>query len=189
LGAGESLADKNDRTPARVTYLRSNITNPDLTLHWLGSIPANKETETERKTMNESPTANRDQIALGGNRKNAHDNLVHAGEFTKIENTAIVYVLRGWFGALIRPENATEIVQASDDVWANQTLFEHFDSELNSDATTRTPESRAVLAELKARAEAAQERLNKLIGDTDEDERINELTDKNVKEVLDKLGF
>ena len=139
--------------------------------------------------MNESPTANRDQIALGGNRKNAHDNLVHAGEFTKIENTAIVYVLRGWFGALIRPENATEIVQASDDVWANQTLFEHFDSELNSDPTTRTPESRAVLAELKARAEAAQERLNKLIGDTDEDERINELTDKNVKEVLDKLGF
>ena len=139
--------------------------------------------------MNESPTANRDQIALGGNRKNAHDNLVHAGEFTKIENTAIVYVLRGWFGALIRPENATEIVQASDDVWANQTLFEHFDSELNSDPTTRTPESLAVLAELKARAEAAQERLNKLIGDTDEDERINELTDKNVKEVLDKLGF
>ena len=139
--------------------------------------------------MNESPTANHDQIALGGNKKNAHDNLVHAGEFTKIENTAIVYVLRGWFGALIRPENATEIVQASDDVWANQTLFEHFDNELNSDATTRTPESRAVLAELKARAEAAQERLKKLIGDTDEDERINELTDKNVKEVLDKLGF
>jgi len=65
-------------------------------------------------------------------RKNARDNLRHAGEFTKIENTAIVYVLRGWFGALIRPENSTEIVQASDDVWAKQTLFEHFDSELNS---------------------------------------------------------
>jgi hypothetical protein len=71
-------------------------------------------------------------------RKNARDNLTHAGEFTKIENTAIVYVLRGWFGALIRPENATEIVQASDDVWANQTLFEHFDSELNSDPNTKT---------------------------------------------------
>ena len=25
------------------------------------------------------------------------DDLKHAGEFTKIENTAIVYVLRGWF--------------------------------------------------------------------------------------------
>jgi hypothetical protein len=122
-------------------------------------------------------------------RKNARDNLTHAEEFTKIENTAIVYVLRGWFGALIRPENATEIVQASDDVWANQTLFEHFTSELNSDPNTRTQESRAVLAELKTRAEAAQERLNSLIGDTGEDERINELTDKAVEEVLKKLGF
>src|SRR5947199_664732 len=81
--------------------------------------------------MNESPTANRDQAdPRASNKKNARDNLTHAGEFTKIENTAIVYVLRGWFGALIRPENATEIIQASDDVWAKQTLFEHFDSEL-----------------------------------------------------------
>ena len=28
------------------------------------------------------------------------DNLKHSAEFTKIENTAIVYVLRGWFGSL-----------------------------------------------------------------------------------------
>src|SRR5438876_807547 len=81
-------------------------------------------------------------------KKNARDNLTHAGEFTKIENTAIVYVLRGWFGALIRPENATEIVQASDDVWAKTTLYEHFDSEVNSDPATRTKESLAVLDEL-----------------------------------------
>src|SRR5437763_11766971 len=107
-------------------------------------------------------------------RKNARDNLTHAGEFTKIENTAIVYVLRGWFGALIRPENATEIVQASDDGWAKQTLFEHFDSELNSDPTTRTRQSRAVLSELRARAEAAHEHLNKLLSDTDEDDSIND---------------
>ena len=149
--------------------------------------------ERKPKTMNQeqSPIANRE---VSGDRerqrKNARDNLIHAGEFTKIENTAIVYVLRGWFGALIRPENATEIVQASDDVWAAQTLFEHFDSELNSDPTTRTRESRAVLAELKARAEAAQEHLNQLLGgDTDEDERINQLTDKEVEEVLKKLGL
>src|SRR5438477_11594224 len=141
--------------------------------------------------MNESPTANRDQAdPRASNKKNARDNLTHAGEFTKIENTAIVYVLRGWFGALIHPENATEIVQASNDVWAAQTVFEHFDSELNSDPTTRTQESRAVLAELKARAEAAQEHLNQLLGgDTDEDERINQLTDKEVEEVLKKLGL
>jgi len=140
--------------------------------------------------MNESPTADRDQAdPRASNKQNARDNLTHAGEFTKIENTAIVYVLRGWFGALIRPENATEIVQASDDVWAKQTLFEHFDSELNSDPTTRTRESRAVLSELRARAEAAQERLNQLLSDTDEDERINDLTDKEVEDVIKKLGL
>src|SRR6266487_3991547 len=140
--------------------------------------------------MNESPTADRDQAdPRASNKQNARDNLTHAGEFTKIENTAIVYVLRGWFGALIRPENATEIVQASDDVWAKQTLFEHFDSELNSDPTTRTRESRAVLAELRSRAEAAQERLNQLLSDTDEDERINELTDREVEDVIKKLGL
>jgi len=114
----------------------------------------------------QSPIANRE---VSGDRerqrKNARDNLIHAGEFTKIENTDIVYVLRGWFGALIRPENATEIVQASDDVWAAQTLFEHFDSELNSDPTTRTRESRRVLAELKARAEAAKKTLTHLYGE------------------------
>src|SRR5437763_15408644 len=105
----------------------------------------------------QSPIANRE---VSGNRerqtKNARDNLIHAGEFTKIENTAIVYVLRGWFGALIRPENATEMVQASDHVSAAHTLFEHFDSDLNSASTTRTRERRRVLAELKARDEAAQ---------------------------------
>src|SRR6266487_7193193 len=140
--------------------------------------------------MNESPTADRDQAdPRASNKQNARDNLTHAGEFTKIENTAIVYVLRGWFGALIRPENATEIVQASDDVWAKQTLVEHFDSELNSDPTTRTRESRAVLSELRARAEAAQEHLNQLLSDTDEDERINDLTDKEVEDVIKKLGL
>jgi hypothetical protein len=140
--------------------------------------------------MDESPTANREPTSTenrDNQRKNAHDNLVHAGEFTKIENTAIVYVLRGWFGSLIRPENATEIVQASDDVWALTTLQEHFDSELNSDATTRTRESRAVLEELRQRAKAAQDRLSELTSDTDEDERINELTDKTVREILDKV--
>ena len=57
------------------------------------------------------------------NKKNAHDNLVHAGEFTKIENTAIVYVLRGWFAGLSGVPGALE---AGDDAWANTTLFEHF---------------------------------------------------------------
>src|SRR5204862_6581168 len=108
----------------------------------------------------QSPIANRE---VSGDRerqrKNARDNLIHAGEFTKIENTAIVYVLRGWFGALIRPENATELVQASDDARAKQTLFENVDSELNSEPTARTREGRPVLSDLRATPEAAQERL------------------------------
>ena len=126
---------------------------------------------------------------MSDSKKNARDNLRHAGEFTKIENTAIVYVLRGWFGALIRPENATEIVQASDDVWAKTTLFEHFNSELDSDPNTRTKESLAVFAELQARAKKAQDNLNKLLGDTNEDERINDKIDKIVENVIQKLGL
>ena len=119
--------------------------------------------------------------------KNAHDNLVHAGEFTKIENTAIVYVLRGWFAALSGIPGALE---ASDDVWATTTLFEHFTSELNGDPTTRTKQSNEVQAELALRAKASQDRLNKILGaDTDEDERINDLTDRIVDEVLTKFGL
>jgi hypothetical protein len=121
------------------------------------------------------------------NKKNAHDNLVHAGEFTKIENTAIVYVLRGWFAGLAGVPGALE---GGDDAWANTTLFEHFVGKLNSDPKTRTKESRAVYAELNKRAEASQERLNTILGaDNEEDERINELTDKAVQEVLHKLGL
>ena len=56
------------------------------------------------------------------------DDLKHAGEFTKIENTAIVYVLRGWFGSLSAIPGALE---AGDDAWAFTTLQEHFDSKLN----------------------------------------------------------
>src|SRR5262249_53280613 len=40
------------------------------------------------------------------------DDLKHAGEFTKIENTAIVYVLRGWFGSVSAIPGALE---AGDD--------------------------------------------------------------------------
>src|SRR6266480_2109731 len=65
------------------------------------------------------------------------DDLKHAGEFTKIENTAIVYVLRGWFGSLSAIPGALE---AGDDAWAFTTLQEHFDSKLNPDPTKRTPE-------------------------------------------------
>jgi hypothetical protein len=123
-------------------------------------------------------------------RKNARDNLLHAGEFTKTENTAGVGFLRGWIAETSRQTD--DIIKAADDVWALTVLKEHFLSELNSDPTTRTRESRAVLAELELRAKAAQDRLKELTpddDDADDDIRMNELTDKTVAEVLQKLGL
>jgi len=142
----------------------------------------------------QSPIANREEnpnpnLISNPNRKNARDNLVHAGEFTQIENNAIFGILSGWFATPTKPDKAREIVEASDDVWALTTLQEHFDSELNSDATTRTQASLKVLAKLKERADAAKEKLNALIGDSEEEERMNDLVDRTVKEILDELGF
>src|SRR5437667_4813243 len=74
--------------------------------------------------------------------KAALDDLKHAGEFTKIENTAIVHVLRGWFGSLSAIPGALE---AGDDAWAFTTLQEHFDSKLNPDPTKRTREQVVLL--------------------------------------------
>src|SRR5439155_26173525 len=41
--------------------------------------------------------------------------LRHANEFTDIENTAVVYVLRGWFASLAAIPGA---IEAGDDAWA-----------------------------------------------------------------------
>ncbi len=123
-------------------------------------------------------------------RKNARDNLLHAAEFTLTENTAAIGFLRGWIPEKFRQTD--EIIKAADDVWALTVLKEHFLSELNSDPTTRTRESRAVLAELEIRAKAAQDRLKELTpddDDADDDKRMNDLTDKTVQEVLQKLGL
>src|SRR6266516_2994333 len=93
------------------------------------------------------------------------DDLKHAGEFTKIENTAIVYVLRGWFGSLSAIPGALE---AGDDAWAFTTLQEHFDSKLNPDPTKRT-----------------QDQVNEILGaKSDEDERMNKLVDAFVQQLV-----
>ena len=141
-----------------------------------------------------SPTANREvpgdseeTYAYGTygrepQRNNARYNLLHAGEFTKTENTAGIGFLRGWIAEASR--------KAADDVWALTVLQEHFLSELNSDPNTRTRESRAVLAELSARARLAQDHLRELTqddDDADDDKRMNDLTDKTVQEILEKL--
>jgi hypothetical protein len=143
--------------------------------------------------QDKSPTANREPTSTenrDSQRKNARDNLKHAGEFTKIENIAGLHFLRGWIPEEFRQED--DVIEAADNVWALTVLFEHFDSELNSDARSRTRESRAILLELQSRADAAVERLKELTAgddDMDDDKRMNELTDKTVKEVLEKLGL
>ena len=110
------------------------------------------------------------------------DNLKHAGEFTKIENTAIVYVLRGWFGSLSAIPGALE---AGDDAWAFTTLQEHFDSKLNPDPTKRTPEQVNILGELQKKAKETQDRVDEILGaENDEDERINKLVDAFVEQLV-----
>ena len=110
------------------------------------------------------------------------DDLKHAGEFTKIENTAIVYVLRGWFGSLSAIPGALEV---GDDAWAFTTLQEHFDSKLNPDPTKRTPEQVNILTELQKKAKETQDRVDEILGaKSDEDERINKLVDAFVQQLL-----
>src|SRR5881296_4713643 len=99
--------------------------------------------------------------------KAALDDLKHAGEFTKIENTAIVYVLRGWFGSLSAIPGALE---AGDDAWAFTTLAEHFVSLLNKDPAKRTPAHLKIRDLLLARAQEAQDAVDAILGaENDED--------------------
>ena len=120
-----------------------------------------------------------------GELKNAIDNLKHANEFTQIENTAIVYVLRGWFGSLAGIPGA---LGAGDDAWAFTTLFEHFTSKLNPDPNTRTRTSKKVLKILADKAKEVQDKLDEILGaENEEDERINKVTDDFTRQVIERI--
>ena len=107
--------------------------------------------------------------------------LRHANEFTDVENTAIVYVLRGWFASLAGIPGA---LQAGDDAWAFTTLAEHFTSLLNSDPSKRTPTRIKILGLLLTRAQQAQDALDAVLGaKNNEDERMNAETDAFAKQV------
>jgi hypothetical protein len=111
--------------------------------------------------------------------------LRHANEFTDIENTAIVYVLRGWFASLAGIPGA---LQAGDDAWAFTTLAEHFTSLLNSDPAKRTPTRLKILGRLLARATTAQDALDAVLGaKNNEDERMNNETDAYAKQVENQI--
>ena len=115
----------------------------------------------------------------------ALDELTHANEFTDIENTAIVYVLRGWFASLSGIPGA---LQAGDDAWAFTTLFEHYTSLLPNNKAQRSAEQLAVQKELASKAQAAQDALDKILGaGNSEDERMNAETDAFVKGLAKKF--
>ena len=112
--------------------------------------------------------------------------LRHANEFTDIENTAIVYVLRGWFASLAGIPGA---LQAGDDTWAFTTLAEHFTSLLKGDPSKRTPTQLKIKDLLLARAQQAQDALDALLGaKNNEDERMNAETDAFAKQVENQIN-
>ena len=107
--------------------------------------------------------------------------LRHANEFTDVENSAIVYVLRGWFGNLAGIPGSLE---AGDDAWAFTTLAEHFVSLLNSDPAKRTSDRLRIKDKLLAKAKASQDALDTILGAQNaEDERMNRETDDFVKQL------
>jgi hypothetical protein len=111
--------------------------------------------------------------------------LQHAGEFTDIENSAIVYVLRGWFAGLAGIPGA---IQAGDDAWAFTTLFEHFTSLMPYPPDSRTPTQVKILAALKSKAQASQDALDALLGaKNNEDERMITETDAFVTALVKTL--
>jgi|SRR6516165_4334088 len=112
--------------------------------------------------------------------------LRHANEFTDIENTAIVYVLRGWFASLAGIPGA---LQAGDDAWAFTTLAEHFTSLLNGDPSKRTATQLRIKNLLLARAQQAQDALDALLGaKNNEDERMSAETDAFARQVENQIN-
>ena len=111
--------------------------------------------------------------------------LRHANEFTDVENAAIVYVLRGWFGSLAGIPGSLE---AGDDAWAFTTLAEHFVSLLNSDPAKRTPDRLKIKEKLLEKAKASQDALDAILGaQNPEDERMNRETDDFVNQLVNDL--
>ena len=110
--------------------------------------------------------------------------LQHAGEFTDIENSAIVYVLRGWFGGLAGIPGAIQ----ADDAWAFTTLFEHFTSLMPYPPNLQTPTQVKILAALQIKAQASQDAVDAVLGaKNNEDERMITETDAFVADLIKTL--
>jgi len=124
-------------------------------------------------------------------KKNAKDNLLHAVEFTKEENSSGVNFIDGWVNEEAQPSD--EIRAAANTVWALNVFKEHYLSELSYDSSQqtlgRTRESRAVVAELGRRVDEATAKLRELKGELEDEEvaRINALVEQTGKEIIEKL--
>src|SRR5713101_1034574 len=117
--------------------------------------------------------------------KDAVLDLQHANEFTDVENSAIVYVLRGWFGNM---DDIPGSLEAGDDAWAFTTLAEHFVSLLNSDPAKRTPDRLRIKEKLLSKAKASQDALDtSVFSKNGEDERMNKETDDFVNQLVMEL--
>src|SRR5438132_14319936 len=113
--------------------------------------------------------------------KAALDDLKHAGEFTKIENTAIVYVLRGWFGSL----------SAIPGHWKPETTlgrlprFKNISTANSIPTRPSEPGSRWFSLGLQKKAKKTQDRVDEILGaESDEDKRINKLVDAFVGQLV-----
>src|SRR5947199_10672038 len=101
--------------------------------------------------------------------------LRHANEFTDIENTAVVYVLRGWFASLAAIPGA---IETGDDAWAFTTLAEHFLSLLDKDQAQKTPTHLKIRDLLLTRAQEAQHTVEDILDtEKNEDKPMNKETD------------
>ena len=117
--------------------------------------------------------------------KDITDRLNHVLEFTQTENTSIVYVLRGWFGALAAIPGA---IEAGDDAWSATVLQEHFESTLSQVLSERTPLQLKALALLKMNAKASQDKVDEILGaKNEEDERLNDDLATYIASVIGKL--
>jgi hypothetical protein len=114
--------------------------------------------------------------------KDIHDRLLHVLEFTKTENTSIVYVLRGWFANIAGVPGSLE---AGDDAWSKTVFLEHYQSTLDQDVRNRTADQRSILERLISNAKASQDALDKILGaGSGEDERLNEALTAYVQSLL-----
>lgn len=102
-----------------------------------------------------------------------------AADFTKIENDAFGEALRGYIAGYR---------EAALRYWAFRSWEEHWVSKCPSDPTAYTGAQSYVLKRIRSLADAADEDLASLIGDNNEVERVNDLIDATVLQLIAEIA-